>query len=205
MKSKNSDIEQRYLLLFKLDAKNLFDAIHDRQHEYIEIFSLKRNRAIFRDIFENRYAKASIRDIAHCSSEVIESLNQFHVSAEKLYWYLKHTQDMPNTIEDEVSRKVTKLERDYDMLCLYIDAELSGESQTEDSLEVSSFDEILTDDIHEDSFVLEGESFEANITEEYIQPEEYPDPDDQGDDDSLEQNNEEPDNDFNEEDIGNAN
>ena len=57
MKSKRSDLEVRYLLLFKLDAQNLFNRVVMRQHEYIEAFSLKRNRAVFRDIFENRYSK----------------------------------------------------------------------------------------------------------------------------------------------------
>ena len=35
MKSKRTDLEIRYILLFKLDAKSLFDRIVERQHDYI--------------------------------------------------------------------------------------------------------------------------------------------------------------------------
>jgi type IV secretory pathway VirD2 relaxase len=131
MKSKRSDLELRYILLFKLDAKNLYHRITSRRHEYVEIFSLKRNRAIFKDVFEHRYSKASIQDLSHCSIEIIESLDSFYQAVDEIYWYLKHTQDMPNTIEDEIHRRINALKRQYEMLTLYIDAELTGSEQTE--------------------------------------------------------------------------
>jgi len=177
MKSKRTDLEIRYILLFKLDAKSLFDRIVERQHDYIEAFSLKRNRSVFRDIFENRYSKATIKDLSFCTSEVIESLHSFYTLADEIYWYLKHTQDMPNMIEDEVHRKINQLRRQYEMLSLYVDAELSGS----ESEEVDSFEQISPsdDDIHNDSFELEGEAIEFNEALEYLQQEEYPDPDEE--------------------------
>lgn len=168
MKSSRNELEQRYLLLFKIDAQNLFERIYERRHDYIEAFSLKRNRGIFKDVFENRYQKASINDLSHCPTEVIEALNQFYKNADNLFWYLKHTQDMPNTIEDEVQRKVNKLRRDFDMLCLYVDAELSGEASHSEENET-----ILGDD--GEPFQMEGELQEQAAAEEYLQPETYPD------------------------------
>lgn len=171
MKNKHPEIHQRYMLLFKIDAKNLFDRVKKRQHEYIEIFSLKRSRAVFKDIFENRYSKASAFDLSHCAQEVIEAMDQFYTYADDLYWYLKHTQDMPNTIEDEVSRRVARLGRLFDQLSLYIDAELTGGNPAP---EINDFEEIPSDDIHNDSFTMDGEEKELQASEEYLQPESFP-------------------------------
>lgn len=166
MKSKRSDLEIRYILLFKLDAQNLFNRVALRQHEYIEAFSLKRNRAVFRDIFENRYSKASIKDLSHCTPEVIEALNSFYQSADEIYWYLKNTQDMPNMIEDEVQRMVNRLKGQYELLSLYVDAELSGTGQEE----VFSEEELspASDDIHSDYFQMDGEAQEYEQSQEYL-------------------------------------
>jgi hypothetical protein len=175
MKSKRSDLELRFLLLFKLDAKNLFNRIYKRRHEYVEIFSLKRTRAIFKEIFEHRYSKASIEDLSHCTVEVIEALDSFYTEVDEIYWYLKHTQDMPNTIEDEVHRRINVLKRQYDMLSLYIDAELTGSGQTE----IDTFEELspASEDIHNDSFQMEGEAQIEQEQDEFLQYEQYPDVD----------------------------
>jgi hypothetical protein len=173
VKSKRTDLEVRYILLFKLDAYNLFQRIHERQHEYIDAFSLKRNRAVFKDIFDNRYKKTSILDLSHCTPEIIEALNSFYTLADEMYWYLKHTQDMPNMIQDEVSRFSNKLRLQYDTLALYIDAELTGE-------EVFSVDfpediKPASDDVHNDQFTLNGEEDLIEESEEYLHEEIYPD------------------------------
>lgn len=126
MKSKNSEMTQKYMLLLKLDAYNLFHRIKSRQHQYIEAFSLKRERSIFKDIFFSRYSKATFFDLSHLSMEVIEVVNEFYQYADELLWYLLNTQDMPNTIEDEISRFIHGLAKRYDSLELYINAELSG-------------------------------------------------------------------------------
>lgn len=172
MKSKKSDLELRYLLLYKLDARNLYNRIVDRKEEYIEIFSLKRNRAIFKEIFENRYSKSSIKDLSHCSAEVIESLDSFHQACDEIYWYLKHTQDMPNTIEDEVHRRLNVLKRQFEMLSLYIDAELSGRA---DVNSIDSFEELspAEDDIHNDSFQMDGEFQLEQEAKDFLQFDQY--------------------------------
>jgi hypothetical protein len=87
-------------------------------------------------------------------------------------------------IEDEVHRQVNKLEKYYETLALYVDAELSGETnesvaQVDNrSLEdIDSFQEIPSEDPHHDHFMLEGELNEEAAKDDYIQPEHFPDPD----------------------------
>lgn len=126
MKSKHPDLSQRYMLLIKQDAHNLYHRIKERESEYIEAFSLKRDRSIFSDVFYNRYKQATMFDLSHLSLELIEVVNDFYQEADELYWYLMNTQDMPTTIEDEVIRFCANLKRKYENLELYIDAELSG-------------------------------------------------------------------------------
>lgn len=184
MKSKHPEIAQRYMLLFKIDAKNLYNRISERQKEYINIFSLKRSRSVFKDIFSSRYDKATQFDLSHCSQDVLVAMDQFYTHAEDLYWYLKYTQDMPKMIEDEVFRRVARLGKLYEMLELYVNAELSGDTNEQVSQEdhrelseIDTFEEIPPNNIHDDSFQLQGEHEEEDAKSDFIQPEHFPDPD----------------------------
>lgn len=168
MKSKHSEIDQRYLILFKLDATNLFNKISIRSKDYIEAFSLKRNRGVFKEVFENRYAYASIENLSHCPVEVIEVLHGFYYEVDKLYWYLKTTQDMPNTIEDEVTRRLTRIENLYDQVVLFVDAELSG-------LDINLHEVVESDNIHDLELKFDGENRELEKESDFIQDEQYPD------------------------------
>ena len=182
MKSKRSDLEVRYNLLFKLDAYNLYQRVSVRQFDYIEAFSLKRNRAVFKDIFDNRYKNESIKDLSHCSVEVIESLNSFYTLVDEIYWYLKHTQDMPNMIQDEVQRYCNRLRGQYETLALFVDAELTGEETF--SVDFANEIEPAPDDKDNDFFKLEGEDALVAAESEYIQDEEYIDEDFEDDNDT---------------------
>lgn len=126
MKSKNPELSQRYLTLLRIDAANLFNRIKERQNEYVEEFSLKRDRDIFREIFFTRYKESTFFDLSHLPLEVIEVANDFYQNVDELNWYLRHTQDMPNTIEDEIIRSIHILARKHQTLEDYINAELSG-------------------------------------------------------------------------------
>ncbi len=126
MKTDNDDLSQRYMVLVKIDATNLFNRISSRKSEYIETFSLKRDRDLFKEIFKCRYDSATLFDFSHLPIEVIEVSNDFYTEVDELYWYLMNTQDMPNTIEDEISRFLHMIEKKFQVLCLYTDAELSG-------------------------------------------------------------------------------
>ena len=126
MKKQENEMRDKYLLLLKIDSKNLLDRIEQRFGEVMDDFSLKRDRSIFKEIFYSRYENMTMSELAHLSSEIIELANFFYQSVNELYWYLSHTQDMPNTIEDEATRACTTLKRQLENLTLYIDAELGG-------------------------------------------------------------------------------
>lgn len=140
MKSNHSDLAQRYMILIKIDAHNLAARIRERHDEFINSFSIKRDRAIFKDVFFSRYQKATVFDLSHLPIEVIEVVDDFYQAVDTLYWYLMHTQDMPNTVEDEVYRYAHILEGKFENLRLYIDAELTGRPLLADE-EIEAFSE----------------------------------------------------------------
>ncbi len=121
---KISDEHLRTLVLIKLDAKNLFNRIKWRAPEYLAEFSLKRTREHFKEIFYNRYEAVQIRELAFCSEEVIINLDQFYNLMDEMRWYLNHTQDMPNRVDDKISSYIRELETIYQTLDLYIEAEV---------------------------------------------------------------------------------
>jgi hypothetical protein len=81
-------------------------------------------------IFKNRYEETSLADLSNCSSELITILDQFYNQVEEVSWYLYQTEDMPNTVEDYIDRKIRKMESLIETLNLYINAELGTEPMT---------------------------------------------------------------------------
>ena len=128
MKSRNNEITQRVLMLLKLDANSVFKRIKERKSEYLEIFALRRTREHFPMIFNNRYESTSLENLVHCSTELITTLDQFYIPVEEMKWYLFKTEDMPNTVEDFIDRKIRKMEKLLATLNLYLDAELGIQS-----------------------------------------------------------------------------
>lgn len=155
MKSKNTEATQRVLVLLKIDSNNLFKRIKERKSEYLEIFALRRTREHFPVIFKNRYDTTTIMDLTHCSVDLITTLDQFYSHSEEMSWYLFQTQDMPNTVEDYIDRKIRKMEKLLATLNLYLDAELGIESEnqviTSDELLMEETDEVFTDNIHDET------------------------------------------------------
>lgn len=129
MKSRNDEITQRVLMLLKLDANAVFKRIKSRKSEYLEIFALRRTREHFPMIFNNRYESTSLENLIHCSTELITTLDQFYIPVEEMKWYLFQTEDMPNTVEDFIDRKISKMEKLLATLNLYLDAELGIDNE----------------------------------------------------------------------------
>ena len=138
MKIKISEDTQRMLMLLKLDAKRLFERIKYRAPEYMYDFSLKRSRDHFPEIFTNRYDTVSIKDLMLCGQEVIAGLDQFYSKVDEMRWYLNHTQDMPNRVEDKIQAHIRELERFYETLNLYIDVEMGLISEQQISHETDN-------------------------------------------------------------------
>lgn len=155
MKSKNNEATQRVLVLLKIDANNLFNRIKERKSEYLEIFALRRTREHFPMIFNNRYAGTSIMDLSHCSTELITTLDQYYTLCEEMSWYLFQTEDMPNTVEDYISRKIRKMEKLLATLNLFLDAELGIESEAQSFVAEPGFadssSDLFTDNIHDET------------------------------------------------------
>lgn len=149
MKSAKDETTQRTLLLLKLDAQNLMDRIRDRRQEFVQVFALRRTRDHFAKIFHSLYDQVTLRDLAHCSSETIVALDQFHKLVGELSWYLYQTEDMPATVEDHVLRTSKRLEKLHATLNLYLNAELSLDEAPAYADEVSSVEPVV---IPEDLF-----------------------------------------------------
>jgi hypothetical protein len=130
MKSKNTEATQRVLVLLKIDSNNLFNRIKDRKTEYLEIFALRRTREHFPMIFKNRYEGTTIMDLAHCSTELITTLDQYYTLVDEMSWYLFQTEDMPNTVEDYINRKIARMGKLLGTLNLFLDAELGIDNDT---------------------------------------------------------------------------
>jgi hypothetical protein len=136
MKSKNDENTQRILMLLKIDANNVFKRIKTRKNEYLEIFALRRTREHFPEIFTTRYESTSLELLTHCSTELITTLDQFYTPVEEMRWYLFQTEDMPNTVEDFIERKIRRMEKLLATLNLYLDAELGIASEDSPSVDV---------------------------------------------------------------------
>lgn len=129
MKPKVDETAQRLLTLIKLDAKRLYERIRYRAPEYLFIFSSKRTREHFKDIFKNKYKDVSIEDLKMIGQEVIIALDEFYNLVDEIHWYVNSTEDMPGTVDDKVNKWIVKLTPIYQKLCLYIDADLGIESE----------------------------------------------------------------------------
>lgn len=129
MKPRVSEESQRMLLLLKLDIQRVFERIKYRAPEYLSEFSLKRTRDHFKDIFKNRYDDTTIKELILCGSEVIVGLDNFYNKVDIMRWYLNHTQDMPNKVEDKMSTHIRELETLYQTVNLYIEVELGLSSE----------------------------------------------------------------------------
>jgi hypothetical protein len=127
---------QQLLILLKLDALRLFERIKYRAPEYLNIFSNRRTREHFPEIFKNRYDGIALSDLKKCSEDVIIGLDQFYTQVDELRWYLGQTQDMPGTVSDKVYAFISDLEHGHDTLALYIDAELGISPRAADVVKI---------------------------------------------------------------------
>ncbi len=169
MKPQVDETTQRVLVLLKLDAKRLFYRIRDREPEYLAVFSLKRSRTHFPEIFKNRYDEIRISELLHCSQDVIVGLDQFYSKVDDMRWYLGHTEDMPGTVDEKVRHYVHELSSLYETLNLYVNAELGLiDEVVEEEVLVNpefSFSDAASED---DSEFLEGDSFGESSEEKNL-------------------------------------
>ena len=122
------------LTIITLDAKALFQRIKERKASYMDVFSNRRTKEHFPEIFINRYFHLPIDALIETSDDVMESADGFYRKADDIKWYLMTTQDMPNTVEEKLEAMIKSLE------ALFLDLQFQLEraknpdfSQTEDT------------------------------------------------------------------------
>ncbi len=138
MNSRISESAQRVLVILRLDSKRVFERIKYREQEYLSIFSMKRTRSHFPEIFKNKYETMSVEDLKECTSDVIVGLDQFYNKVDEIRWYLNVTEDMPNRVTDKMRHHIKELESYYQNLDLYINAELGLNPSTSKGFEADS-------------------------------------------------------------------
>ncbi len=114
------------LTLIKLDVHGLFKRIKNRKDSYMDVFSVRRTREHFPEIFFNKYRDISINLLSKISPEIIISIDEFYIKADEIKWYLMTTQDMPATVEENVDRMITLLERAFYNLDGFLDKTLNS-------------------------------------------------------------------------------
>ena len=103
------EIAQNILLLIKLDSQRLYDRINDRSPEYLSIFSSKRTRDHFKEIFKTKFSAIEITDLKYCGEDVIRNSDAFYHFIDEIKWYLNTTEDMPGTVDEKVHKLIAKM------------------------------------------------------------------------------------------------
>ncbi len=127
MNARVNETAQRILVILRLDSKRVFERIKYREQEYLSIFSMKRTRAHFPEIFKNKYDSMTVEELKECSSDVLVGLDNFYHKVDEIRWYLNVTEDMPNRVTDKMRHHIKELENYYQNLDLYLNAELGLE------------------------------------------------------------------------------
>ena len=112
------------MLLLKLDSGRLMGRLKNRAPEYMQIFSSRRVRDHFEDIFKTKYSDMTIGDLKCCGEEVLVGADRFYGKVDDLYWYLCSTQEMPATVEEYLVQTLTDIEKSHQSLQLHIDADM---------------------------------------------------------------------------------
>jgi len=152
LKINQEQLVSRLIILIRLDAKNLFERIRDREVEYLTIYSLKRSRAHFPAVFRSRFKNVNISDLKFLSPELIVALDDFYESVDKMQWYLSSTEDMPQTVDDRVHFFIKDLNKKYDLLALYLEGENEAAVELEESASETSLEEFVLEEPLEESF-----------------------------------------------------
>ena len=155
---KNRDSEtSKILLMLKLNANRVYNRIDVRMPEYLDDFAMKRTRKYFPEVFNHKFNEVQLETLAKADTETIIALENYFNKVDDLKWYMDHTEDMPNTVEDRLGLQLKKLAKLLETLNLYLDAELGfaaeaesdeGEDSTES--EVTSTIELENDDDDDD-------------------------------------------------------
>jgi len=143
------------LTLIKFDAEDLYERVVGRFEEYMDIFSMKRTREHFKEIFKQRFDKVNMQDLALMDHKIVEEAHSFYKKVEELHWYLYSTEDLPATAKDYVWSKVKILKKIYVKLSDEIQREITHLDE-----EPAQIQEVESQSSNGDFPVEEFQSFE---------------------------------------------
>lgn len=109
----NEQRQKQALYVILCDARSLISRISQRKDDYISIFAMKRTREHFEHIFSSKFDITTPDLLSYCPEEVISLYYRFHDEVEKLKWYLIYTDDMPNAIDEAITRDIHSIELIY--------------------------------------------------------------------------------------------
>ena len=109
----NEQRQKQAMYVILCDARSLIARISERKDDYISIFAMKRTREHFEHIFRSKFDITTPDLLSYCPEEVISLYYQLHDEVERLKWYLVHTDDMPNAIDEVITRDIHSIELTY--------------------------------------------------------------------------------------------
>jgi hypothetical protein len=118
--------KESLLFLIRSDASFLFEKIVQRRADYLYVFSLKRSREQYHDVFFSRYNGTDLKSLAEINTDTLMAIESFYQLTDQLKWYLLYTKDMPPQVEDRLDFFITKIRKKFETLELYIHAEMTG-------------------------------------------------------------------------------
>ena len=117
--------------MLKLNANRVFERVKLRMPEYLDDFTMKRTRKHFPEVFQHKFDGVQLETLAKAETETIIALESYFNKIDDLKWYMDHTDEMPNTVEDRLQHELKELSKLLETLNLYLDAELGIAEENE--------------------------------------------------------------------------
>jgi len=111
-------------VLLQLETKRIYERLKEKKEEFVLLYSLKRTRRPFEILFESKLKNLNLSFFENFSEEICLAYFQFFSSIEELEWYLLFTEDLPLSLEQHVEKLLKTCKCYYDVLQLYLRAEL---------------------------------------------------------------------------------
>ena len=120
--------EEKVLEVVKDDIDNLMHRLNNHFDDYMRVFTQKRTRDHFKDVFFSRFREVSISDLIKLEGDILREVNTFYFHVNEVYWYIKVTEDMPSMVENKMKSDLVKLNN---IAAKINEMLLSGASDTE--------------------------------------------------------------------------
>ena len=99
--------------IVKEDMQELMRRLNERMEGALRIFSQKRSRDHFKQIFFNRYKEFSIEVLKDLDESLYSNIVSYYEAVDDLYWYFMSTEDMPSLVESNVQSIMKRLNHKY--------------------------------------------------------------------------------------------